>query len=151
MKHRIIRLTLIVVGTLFIFKFILIPVRISGQSMEPNYHNGGFVFVNRLPYFRHAPSRGDVVAIRLSGTSMMYLKRIIGLPGEVLEIKKGVVLINSSPLQESYIIERDEWQIEPIMLAPGEYYVIGDNRRMPSDGHLFGRVENKRIIGRALW
>ncbi|MEK7585153.1 MAG: signal peptidase I [Patescibacteria group bacterium] len=152
MLRKLIRLALVAGLTFLIFKFWLLPVRITGLSMEPTYHNGQLILVNHLAYLWRSPARGDVVAVRTSGLRVMYLKRVIGLPGEKLEIKDGVVLIDGQPLTEPYLeVGRKQWQIGETKLNQDEYYVIGDNRQVEATEHLFGRVLVERISGRALW
>jgi len=146
-----IRLLVIAVGAVVIFKFVFVPVRINGLSMEPTYHHGGFTFINRLTYLTRQPRRGEIVAIRTSGLSVMFLKRIVALPNETLAIDNGVVKINGVPINESYVKTRAAWQIAPVKLSENEYYVIGDNRDVEESRHLFGRVAAERIVGRALW
>ena len=91
------------------------------------------------------------MAIRTSGLSVMFLKRIVALPNETLAIDNGVVKINGVPINESYVKTRAAWQIAPVKLSENEYYVIGDNRDVEESRHLFGRVAAERIVGRALW
>lgn len=152
MPRKIIRLLVIAVGAFIIFKFVFVPVRINGLSMEPTYRNGGLTFINRLAYLARGPARGEVVAIRTSGLGVMYMKRVIGLPDEIIEIDNGVVKINGIPIDEPYVHDRSAvWQVMPVKLSASEYYVIGDNRNVEESRHLFGRVEAGRIVGRALW
>ena len=106
-KLTLARLIVLVVTCFVVFRFILLPVRVEGISMLPTYQNGSVNFVNRLAYLRHEPQRGDVVGIRLSDPSIMwpsvmYLKRIIGLPGETVAFANGTVLINGQALDEPY-------------------------------------------------
>lgn len=147
-------LAIVAVGTC---KFILLPVRVAGVSMEPTYHDRGVNFVNRLAYVFGKPRRGDVVAVAysrphgLSSPHVMLLKRIIGLPGETLAIADGVVFIEGQPLDEPYVKRREAWQLNPVKLADDEYFLIGDNRGMDQRWHEFGRTESKRIVGKVLW
>jgi signal peptidase I len=126
-------------------------VRVDGISMEPAYHNGRMNLINRLAYWRSEPKRGDVVGIRLAGVSVMYMKRIIGLPGERVTFRNGKVLINDQPLEEPYVKYRARWGIPELILDPDEYYAIGDNRGMDPDGHEGGGVRRNRIVGKVLF
>jgi len=140
----------ILVGAVFVARaFVLLPIRVKGPSMLPTYPDGGINFVNRLAYVRLDPRRGDVVAIRLAGTSIMYMKRIIGLPGETIEFRDGHVFINNRVLHEPYMTECN-WDIAPERLGPGRYYVVGDNRSMPEYLHEKGQAERRRIVGKVL-
>ena len=134
-----------------VFNYILIGVRVEGISMEPNYHNGRINIINQFAYCRRAPQRRDVVGIRLAGKKIMYMKRIIGLPGERVAFRNGKVLINGEPLDEPYVKYRAPWQMPERILEPDEYYVVGDNRGMPQDLHEQGPIERDRIVGKVLF
>jgi signal peptidase I len=149
-KATLVRIAVLVVTCFVTFKFILLPIRVEGISMQPTYHTGEIDCVNRLAYLRHEPQRGDVVSVRLAGTSVMYLKRIIGLPGETVAFHGGRAFINGQPLDEPYVKFRCDWEHEPIQCGPDQYYVVGDNRSMPFELHTQGRADRDRIIGKIL-
>ncbi|MBI5384908.1 MAG: signal peptidase I [Verrucomicrobia bacterium] len=134
-----------------VFKFVLLPVRISGGSMAPTYRDGRVNFINRLAYRWRAPRRGDVVGIMTTGPHNLYLKRIIGLPGDTVAIRAGVVWINGRALDEPYVVEREPWQMEARQLGPDEFLFIGDNRGMAKEFHLFGVAKADKIAGKVLW
>ena len=92
-----------------------------------------------------------MVAVRTTGVHILYLKRVIALPGETIAIEKGTVLINGEALAEPYVVNREPWEIAPVKMAPDRHFVIGDNRGMDQELHLFGKVETERILGKALW
>ena len=130
-----------------IFKFIVLPVRIEGYSMFPTYRDWGVNFVNRLAYRHSEPQRGDVVGIRMAGPSIMLMKRIVGLPGETIAFEHGRLLVNGKEIDEPYLKHHSPAPfMDPITLAPGQYYVIGDNR-MNSDA---GRIDRDRIVGKVV-
>src|SRR5579872_3664149 len=83
-KWTLIRLSAIIFGTLVLFGFVLIPIRVTGISMYPTYPDRRINFINRLAYVNHEPRRGDVVGISLAGEHLMLMKRIVGLPGETI-------------------------------------------------------------------
>lgn len=146
-----VRLCVIAILLVVVFKFVLIPARIYGESMLPNFREGQIEFINRLAYRWKDPGRGDVVGIWKAGHRVMLLKRIIGLPGETVEIRSGTVWIDGRPLEEPYLnAPVASWQMEPITLHDREYFVIGDNRSMPSRLHEFGIRERDRIAGKIL-
>ena len=119
--------------------------------MSPTYQNGQINFINRLAYLRHEPRRGDVVGIRFSGKHMMYVKRIVGLPGEVIFFWRGDIYINGKILDEPYLTYPSHyWRSQPKLLGPQEYYVVGDNRSMPFNDHKKGGAERNRIVGK-IW
>jgi signal peptidase I len=149
-KATLVRVAVLIVACFVVFRFILLPTRIEGISMLPTYQDRSVNFVNRLAYLRHEPRRGDVVGIRLAGPHVMYMKRIIGLPGETVAFVDGRVLINGEVLDEPYEQSPCDWNLQPVKLGPDEYFVVGDNRTMPSENHVFGKAGRGRIIGKAL-
>lgn len=144
------RIVVLVLAVVVTREFVLLPVRIKGPSMLPTYAENGVNFVNRLAYVSHEPQRGDVVTIRYSGTSVMLMKRVIGLPGETIAFHAGRVSINGIPLDEPYIKYPTDWEIPPVTLAAEKYFVVGDNRSMPQNLHTFGETERQRIVGKIL-
>ena len=133
------------------FKWILIPIRAEGISMEPTYRSGSLNLVNRIAYRYRKPERSEIVAIKLAGPHVLYVKRIIGLPGERISIAEGQVYINGAPLEEPYVRNRWPWDVPEVSLTAREYFVIGDNRGMRSKDHDFGRVDVSRILGRVIF
>ncbi len=151
-KWTLVRLAVLILGTVFIFNFVLTPpIRVTGISMQPTFHDGQINFINRLAYIRHEPRRGDVVGVRLSGDHVMYLKRIVGLPGEVIAFANGVILINGQPLAEPYVKWRSDWNHPSLQLRLNEYYVVGDNRSMAFEDHQQGAAYRQRIVGKILF
>lgn len=150
-RRTTVRIAALAIVAFVTFKWILIPVRADGISMLPRYQSGSFTLVSRLAYSFSSPSRGDIVALRLAGPHVLYIKRIIGLPGERVSIDRGIVFINGRALAEPYVLHRAGWHVPEVRLGPDEYYLIGDNRGMPQDEHDFGRASRSRIIGKALF
>jgi signal peptidase I len=134
-----------------IFGWVLTPIRVRGISMQPTYRDGALNLVNRVVFRIRAPARGDVVAIRLAGPSILYVKRIIALPSERVAIIGGVIEINGLPLAETYVKERQAWDVAEVTVGPREYFVIGDNRGMRVGDHDFGRVDARRILGKLVF
>lgn len=133
------------------FRWVLIPVRAEGISMLPTYDSGSLKFVNRLAYMSETPSRGDIVAIKLAGPHVLYVKRIIALPGERISLSAGQVYINGMPLPEPYVRNKSGWDVPEVTLTTREYFVIGDNRGMRAKDHDFGRVDVSRIAGKVVF
>jgi signal peptidase I len=147
-KATLARIAALVVVCFVTFKFILLPIRVDGISMLPTYHTGQVDCVNTLAYLFHEPRRGDIVSVRLAGKHVMFMKRIIGLPGETVAFHDGKVYINGQPLDEPYVKLDCDWEMAPVRCSPNEYYVVGDNRSMPIDLHTKGRAERERIVGK---
>lgn len=167
-RKTLVRVAVLIVTSFVVFKFILLPIRVEGISMLPAYPDHSVNCVNRLAYLRHAPRRGDVVSIRfdrgdanaLAGVApaagwlktphVMLLKRIIGLPGETVAFVHGRVLINGEILDEPYEKTPCDWDRPPVKVGPDEYFVVGDNRTMPWEGHVFGRAQRSQIVGKVI-
>ena len=169
-----VRVVVLILSSFIIFWFLLLPVRIDGPSMLPTYRSGRINFVNRLAYSNHEPHRGDVVAIRLSGDeyffretirdlatfeldfnrlsrpSIMFMKRIVGLPGETVEFSDGQLLINGVVHAEPYVKSYNHWEMPPRRLGADEFYLVGDNRSMSIDDHTHGAARRHRIVGKVL-
>ncbi len=149
-ERTAVRILVLVVTCFVVFRFVLLPIHVEGMSMIPAYKDNQVNFVNRLAYLFHEPRRGDVVAIRTSGISIMYMKRIIGLPGETVAFHEGHAMINGRVLEEPYQKSRCDWEIAPKQLGPTEYFFVGDNRSMPEADHTKGKAERSRIVGKVL-
>ncbi len=150
-RRTLVRAIALVGASALVFGVWLLPVRAYGDSMRPTYEPGSLHLVNLWAYWRREPVRGDIVAIRLAGRRAVYVKRVVGLPGERVEIARGVVLIDGRPLEEPYVKFRSRWQVAPVALGPDEYFVIGDNRGMRRELHEFGVVARERIVGKVLF
>jgi signal peptidase I len=150
-KRTAIRIVILVALCLIVFnRFVLVPIRVEGLSMMPTYQDHRINFVNRLAYDFHKPQRGDVVAIRTSGISIMYMKRVIGLPGETVTFHEGHAYIDGELLNEPYVKTRCDWELPPRQLGPDEYFLVGDNRSMPASDHTMGVAPRQRIVGKVL-
>ena len=149
-KRTAIRILVLVVVCFIVFRFVLLPIRVEGMSMMPAYKENRVNFVNRLAYLFHPPARGDVVAIRTSGISIMFMKRIIGLPGEQVGFHHGHAIINGEILEEPYVRTTCDWELAPKILGQNEYYFVGDNRAMPAADHTKGVAPRWRIVGKVL-
>lgn len=130
--------------------------RVDGHSMEPTLHNGQYVMVNKLALRLGSPQRGDIVVFRSPQDERRALiKRVVGLPGEEVMIRSGVVYINGVALAEPYVAPNPpsgDWG--PQVLGPGEYMLLGDNRDNSNDSRNFGPVSASEFIGKAwfsLW
>ncbi|NLE43780.1 MAG: signal peptidase I [Chloroflexi bacterium] len=123
--------------------------QVRGSSMEPNLHDGQYLVISKLTYWFQSPTRGDVVVFH-PPTHMEedYIKRIIGLPGETVEIRIGQVWIDGLPLVEPYITDLGSYS-GSWTLATDEYFVLGDNRRNSDDSHRWGVLPRDNIVGKS--
>lgn len=151
-RLTLVRVVVLVVGCVIAFKYCLLPIRVDGSSMMPTYTEGRVNFINRLAFLWREPRRGEVVAVRYTGKSIMLLKRIIALPGETVEFVNGRAVVNGRPLDEPYLKFECDWTVRPerFQLGDDEYYVVGDNRTMPYEDHMQGAARRERILGRIL-
>src|ERR1051325_2162757 len=149
-KITMVRLVLLILGCLVLFNFVLLPSRIQGPSMLPTYGERGVNFVSLLAYTFHEPQRGDIVAIRTTGIHVMYMKRIIALPGETIAFHHGHVLINGKLLYDPYVKFACDWEIPACSLSSNEYFVCGDNRSKPETDHEKGIANRNKIAGKVL-
>jgi signal peptidase I len=124
-------------------------IRVDGSSMEPTLHNGEFVVVNRIIYRLFQPGQGDVIVFHYPRDPQQeYIKRVIGLPGDRVDIHDGRVYINGEVLDEPYIAASSAYQGS--WIVPYEnLFVLGDNRNNSSDSHSWGTVPLDYVIGKA--
>jgi len=121
---------------------------VLGESMEPNFEDGQRLIVNKIIYKFDDISRGDVVILRPPPhMDVEYIKRVIGLPGETVEIKNGFVYINGEPLSEPYIEDPPTYIMKEIEIPEDYYFVLGDNRNASNDSHYWGPLPRRNIIG----
>jgi len=135
---------------IIIFGKIVRPAVIDGPSMEPTIPSRGFRFVHLLAYKKTPPKRFDVVAIRVVGTRMYYLKRVLGLPGERIELHNGKLYIDREFVDEPHVVYQGFWSMEERELASDEFFISGDNRSMPMAFHKMGVTRRRHIAGRLL-
>ena len=134
----------------FLVRAFIQNFRIEGTSMEPNLHNGQYLIINKLAYHLHPPARGDIIVFRYPHNPKRdFIKRVIGLPGEKVEVRRGRVFINGQELNEPYPLKAGAYSWGPQILGPDEYFVLGDNRNNSSDSHSWGALPRANIIGKA--
>ena len=147
-RKGLLRLLIFGTAVLLITRFVFMPFHVSGYSMEPNCPDGSFAFVSAVSYLVSDPGRGDILVARTSRPPYMYiLKRVIGLPGETVSIRSGIVFINGKRLREPYTKINPAWNLPPVHIGKDRYYLIGDNRNMPLEMHLHREVSVDNIIG----
>ncbi len=121
---------------------------VYGQSMEPNLSERQRLIIDKLSYRFQPPQRNDIVVLDMPGMDEMLVKRIIGLPGETVEIRNGVVYIDNQPIPEPFPHELGYQSMDPVTLGPLSYFVMGDNRDNSNDSRAFGPVKREYILGR---
>jgi len=136
---------------LLINVFVGQATRVEGQSMEPNLHTDQRLVVEKVSYRFHGPQRFDIVVLRLpSQDDELLIKRVVGLPGETVEIRDGEVYINGKMLDEPFLdVETRPGRQSTIIVPPLHVYVMGDNRNHSNDSRSFGPIPIENIVGRA--
>jgi signal peptidase I len=136
--------------------FIYQPVKVEGTSMMPSLTDQERIFINKFAYQWGIEriQRGDMVVFWFPrDTSKSYIKRVIGLPGDVVEIRNGDVFVNGKELEEDYVpaAYRDHQNFPPEKVPADNYYVLGDHRSSSNDSRAWGTVERKYIYGKAVF
>ena len=143
------------IGTaIIIVVFFYQPVKVEGTSMLPELVDQERIFVNKFVYrIEHVARRDIVVFWYPLDTSKSYIKRIIGVPGDVVEVRRGEVLVNGENLDESYVPPNyfDRRSYLPVYVEPGHYYVLGDHRNQSNDSRMWGLVPEQNIYGKAVF
>jgi signal peptidase I len=140
-RRTLVRVLVLAAVSFVTFGWVLIPVRAEGISMLPTFQSGSLHLVSRIAYSYSRPARGDVIAIKLAGPHVLYVKRIIALPGERVGFVHGQVYVNGGALDEPYVRNRRVWDVPEVQLTGREYFVVGDNRG----------VDVSRIVGKLLF
>ncbi|HEX8071935.1 MAG TPA: signal peptidase I [Pyrinomonadaceae bacterium] len=136
--------------------FVVQPVKVEGTSMLPRLHDGERIFVNKLVYYHLPPiSRGDIIVFWFpDDPDKSYIKRVIGLPGELVEVRDGRIRVNGQELDEPYLdpqLNVSHMSQPPVIVKPHYYFVMGDNRDHSSDSRYWGLVPEKYVYGKALF
>jgi signal peptidase I len=146
---------LIAIGlALIIIVFLYQPVKVEGTSMAPLLSDQERIFINKFVYRFESIHRGDVVVFWYPlDRSKSFIKRVVGLPGEVVEIRRGVLYLNGQIVPEPYVPPRytDVTDYGPTKVPQGSYFVMGDHRISSNDSRVFGPVASQFIYGRAVF
>ena len=153
-----------VIIALLLRSFVFIMVKVDGRSMNNTLQHENVVFVWRAGYIFDSPSRGDIIICHYPDANgeytsdVNYVKRVIGLPGETVEIDKGAVYINGVRLVEPYVdaevsdLGKDyKYNFTRVTLGEDEYFVMGDNRRNSKDSRYIGPIKEDQILGRSVF
>lgn len=156
-------LKLVIVSLLIIVPirlYIAQPFIVKGSSMDPSFYSGDYLIIDELSYHFNKPKRGEVVVFRYPlDTSKFFIKRVIGLPGETINIERDAVTIYNAAHPEGFVLRENYMQgvtfpNAKVILDAKEYYVMGDNRSASFDSRYWGALSEDKIIGRAaarLW
>lgn len=134
----------------FLIDAVVGRVRVENISMQPTLHQDEFILVNKLAYRLGTFQRGDIIVFHFPGDPKEdYIKRVIGLPGDDVEIKEGRVSVNGQLLEESYIAAPPNYT-KSYQVPQDGLFVLGDNRNQSSDSHMWGYVPLENVVGKAL-
>ena len=154
--REVIETIVLTVLMFLVIRFAVQNFNIEGHSMEPGLHDQELILVDKWTYLFHPPSRGDVVVfIAPPQPSQDYIKRVIGVPGDVITIQNSTVIVDGVTLKETYVDPTNQggtFESKPIIkmpVPPNDYFVLGDNRANSSDSRVWGFVPKQNIIGRA--
>ena len=145
---------LILGGVILIRTFIVTPVIVSGDSMKPNLHNGELLLERKIGYNSTNIKRFDIVVIKEGQEEI--IKRIIGLPGEHISYKNNKLYVNDKVLEENFDFRKtNDFNLEEICscnsIPEGKYLVLGDNRPISKDSRMIGLIDEKDILGKAVY
>lgn len=148
--RQILIVILVAIGVFFISRATVQSFVVLGSSMNPNLEDGQRIMVDKALYRIRDPHRGEVIVFQPpNGREVDFIKRVIGLPGDTVEIKDGLVFINGYAINEPYIKAQPTYTMAEKEVPAGEYFVLGDNRNNSNDSHSWGTVPQDNIIGKA--
>jgi len=138
--------------TLLIFlviRFAAQSFRVDGESMEPGFHTDEYVLVDKVTYLFHAPERGDIIVFHYPlDTTRDFIKRVIGVPGDVVSTTSSSVIVDGQTLHEPYISVPFNFASDKWKLGPNQFFVMGDNRDNSLDSRSWGLLDKSYIVGK---
>ena len=154
--QEIIPYILILVGVLLVKTFIVTPIRVNMNSMTPTLLNGDIMILNKTAYWVKDIKRFDIVVVNGNYTGNKIIKRVVGLPGEIIRYENNVLYVNDEPIEEKFTHEiTPDFELSDIksgekgtVIPSGYYFVIGDNRTNSNDSRYIGFVKEKDIMGK---
>lgn len=150
----------IMAAVLIVIRFLIAePHLVSGDSMVPNFHTGDYIITNKLLMKLSQPKRGEVIVLQNPRNSdQVFIKRVVGLPGESIKVSQGLVYINGQVLDEPYLPQgtltsgqQFLTEDEEIVVPDDQYFVLGDNRGESSDSREWGPITSQLVVGQALF
>lgn len=148
LREWIVTLAVALVIALVVRGFIFEPVRVDGSSMANTLADGEIMFVTKPEYITGDPQRFDVVICHYPDRgNTNFVKRVVGLPGDTVEVKGGYLYVNGDQYEEPYITHRPDYTLSPYTVPEGMYFVLGDNRSNSNDSHLIGPIDRDMIVG----
>ncbi len=137
------------VFTLLFIYFVAQPSLVQGRSMEPNLHTDQRIIIEKVSYHFDLPERGDIVVLESPESDVPLIKRVVGLPGEEIEIRRNQLYIDGELYDEPYLETIRQQKLNPIIVPEGQIYVMGDNRLVSRDSRAFGPVDVADVVGKA--
>ncbi|MGE5415834.1 MAG: signal peptidase I [Acidobacteriota bacterium] len=130
-------------------KYVIQSKVVMSGSMEPTLHVGERILINRLAYQSQSPARGDVIEFVVP-SGQDFMKRVIGVAGDTVEVRQGMVYINDQPTSEPYVTIPANYAYGPVTVPEGDLFVLGDNRNESDDSHSWGFLETKKVEGKVI-
>ena len=148
--REVLETVILTVIIFFLIQTVVRNFRVVGTSMEPNLHDSQYLIVDKISYRLGEPQKGDVIVFEPPNRpGEDYVKRVIGVSGEMVEIRKGQVFINNKPIDEPYVVYPGSYSMSPRRVGANELFVLGDNRNSSSDSHNWGMLETDKVVGKA--
>ncbi len=150
LKRTLMRALVLGLCCAVVFKFALRPAWTDGISMEPTVMDHRLHFINLLAYRMGEPRRHDIVAIGRTGAHSFLLKRVLGMPGEKVQFRSGQLYVDGRVIEEPYVKQGSNWDMDLQVLGKNQYYVAGDNRSMSIQSHVNGPTWRRYLKGKLI-
>jgi signal peptidase I len=153
--RELLETAVLTIGIFLVVRVALQNFKVEGLSMIPSLHDGEYILVNKIDYLIHSPNRGDIVvfhAVSAGQPDKDFIKRVIGLPGDRVQVMHQTVYINGHALKEPYEYEAPTYNWGPEVVPKDDYFVLGDNRNNSADSHqwpLSPWLTRSDIVGKA--